>query len=177
MQKMNALRMKSGLVLCACATLLAAAAFAQGTKPAQAKPAAGKSAPARAAAAPAGKAGNDDVIRYRQHIMDAMNEQAAILGQIASGAVPNDNVVVHLESMALLASTALKAYEKPVQGGEAKPEVWKNWDDFSRRMREFAQATDAAAKLVSTQGPESALSHMMDSMGCRGCHRAYRVEK
>ena len=57
------------------------------------------------------RADDKDVVEYRQHLMKALGEQAAILGQIVSTAVPSDNVVAHLDALSLLASTALKAYE------------------------------------------------------------------
>ncbi len=134
-----------------------------------------------AAAKPVAKSpansGNVDALLYRQKIMLAMNEQSAVLGQIVSGAVTGDNLALHLESMALLASTGLKAYEKQALGGEARPEIWRNWPDFSRKMQDFATETKAAAALIETEGEEAALRHMMDSMSCRACHRAYRDEK
>ncbi|HEV7432687.1 MAG TPA: cytochrome c, partial [Steroidobacteraceae bacterium] len=83
-------------------------------------------------------ADTSDAIDYRQHIMNALSEQAGALGEILAGAVPDDNVIAHLDALALTASTALKAFEPKVPGGQAKPEVWSNWADFSRRMNEFA---------------------------------------
>ena len=129
--------------------------------------------PGAQAADPAG----EDVIEYRQRIMEAMNAQAVILGQIVSYAIPNDNLVAHLDTMALLASTALKSYEPKVQGGGAKPEVWTNWDDFSKRMQTFAEKTAEAAKISHTVDPEAALTNMLDVLDCKSCHDVYRTEK
>ncbi len=123
------------------------------------------------------QAGDEDVREYREHIMKSLNAQAAILGQIVSYAAPQDNLQAHLDTIALLASTALEAFEPKVPGGEAKPEVWAQWPDFSKRMREFAEKTAAAAKLGQTAAPEEALSIMLDSMDCKGCHEVYREEK
>jgi cytochrome c556 len=122
-------------------------------------------------------ADNSDAIDYRQHIMKALNEQAGALGEILSGAVPDDNVLAHLDSIALTASTALKAFEPKVPGGEAKPEVWSNWPDFSRRMNEFAQGTAAMAKLAHEQGKDAGLAKVMDALSCKKCHDTYRKEK
>ena len=122
-------------------------------------------------------ADDKDVIDYREHIMNALNEQSAMLGQIVSTAIPNDNVAAHLDALALIASTALKSFEPKVQGGEAKPEVWAHWDDFSKRMNEFAQKTANAAKLAHTEGPDAALSNMLDVLTCKSCHEVYREEK
>jgi cytochrome c556 len=123
------------------------------------------------------QADDKDAIEYREHIMNSLNAQAAMLGQIVSYAVPNDNLQAHLDAIALLASTALKAFEQKAPGGEAKPEVWTQWPDFSKRMREFAEKTAAAAKLGRSASPEEALSNMLDVMDCKGCHEVYREEK
>jgi len=118
-----------------------------------------------------------DAIDYRQHIMNSLNEQAGALGEILSGAVPDDNVIAHLDALALIASTALKAFEPKVPGGEAKPEVWSNWADFSQRMNEFAKGTAAMAKLAHEQGKEAGLAKVMDALSCKKCHDTYRREK
>jgi cytochrome c556 len=127
--------------------------------------------------APSAHADDKDTIEYRQHIMKSLNAQSAILGQIVSGAVPDDNLVQHIDVLALLASTALKSFEPKVAGGDAKPEVWSNWADFSKRMQEFATKTAGAAKVAHTQGGQAALSNMLDVLSCKSCHDVYRAEK
>jgi cytochrome c556 len=126
---------------------------------------------------PTAHADDADVLQYRKHLMTSLNEQAAMLGQIVSNAIPKDNVVAHLDAMALLASTALKAYEPKVPGGKAKPEVWTKWPDFSHRMKEFAEKTAAAAKTAHTAGPDAALLNMLYVLSCKSCHDTYRTEK
>src|SRR5581483_653164 len=118
-----------------------------------------------------------EVIEYREHIMNTLNEQAGALGEILSNAIPDDNVVSHLDAIALTASTALKAFEPKVQGGEAKPDVWANWPDFSKRMNEFAQKTAEMAKMAHDQGKDAALSEVLDALSCKSCHDTYRKEK
>ena len=122
-------------------------------------------------------ADDKDVIDYRQHVMNSLNEQTAALGQILSTAIPDDQVVAHLEDIALIASTALKAFEPKVQGGEAKPEVWAHWDDFSKRMNDFAQKTAAAAKTAKAGGKDEVLTNIRDALSCKSCHDVYRDEK
>ncbi|HEY4366230.1 MAG TPA: cytochrome c [Steroidobacteraceae bacterium] len=122
-------------------------------------------------------ADDKDVIDYRQHVMSTLNEQSSALGQILSTAVPDDNVVAHLEIIALTASTALKAFEPKVAGGEAKPEVWANWPDFSKRMTEFAQKAAQAAKTAKAGGKDEVLTNILDVLTCKSCHDVYRDEK
>jgi cytochrome c556 len=118
-----------------------------------------------------------DTIDYRQHIMKTLNEQAEALGMIVSTVVPDDNTAAHLEIIALTASTALKAFEPKVPGGESKTEVWSNWPDFSKRMKEFAAKTAAAAKLVKEKGAKAGLSDIDSTLTCKSCHEVYREEK
>jgi cytochrome c556 len=118
-----------------------------------------------------------DAIEYRRHIMNTLNEQSGALGQILSTAIPDDNAVIHLQALALTASIALKAFESKVYGGEAKPDVWRDWPDFSRRMTEFADRTAAVAKLAAEKGPQSVSANILDVLTCKACHDLYRDER
>ncbi len=124
----------------------------------------------------AAQADDEDVIEYRKHIMQGMHHQSAILGQIVSYAVPNDNVIAHLEALSLLASTALESYKKKVPGGESKPKVWEDWPDFAARMNEFSEKTAAATENAKKNGKDAALSNILDVLTCKGCHDVYREE-
>jgi cytochrome c556 len=122
-------------------------------------------------------ADDDDVVDYRRHLMSALNEHAAALGQILSGAAPDADAAVHIEAIALTASVALKAFEAKVPGGQSRPEVWSNWADFSKRMNEFASETADVAKLAQTKGNDAALASAAGALTCKGCHDVYRQEK
>lgn len=122
-------------------------------------------------------ADDKDVIEYRQHVMNTLNEQSGALGMILSTAIPGDNAAAHLEILALTAATALKTFEPNVPGGESKPEVWAKWDDFSKRMNEFAQKTAAASKLAKEKGATAAMTNILDVLTCKSCHEVYRDEK
>lgn len=118
-----------------------------------------------------------DAIDYRQHIMNTLNEQAAALGEILSGAIPDDNAIAHMDALALSAATALKAFEPKVPGGQSKPEVWSQWADFSKRMNDFAQKSAEMARVAHAQGKDAGLAIVMDALSCKKCHDSYRKEK
>ena len=118
-----------------------------------------------------------DVVDYREHVMNTLNEQSAALGQILSGAISDKNAQAHLEAIALTATTALKAFEPKVPGGEAKAEVWRNWADFSKRMNEFARLTREAAKVSNEKGFSAAGPTIVDALSCKSCHDVYREEE
>lgn len=123
------------------------------------------------------RADDKDTIKYREHVMNTLYEQSEALGQILSTTIPDDNVVGHLDALALAASVALQAFEPKVAGGEAKPEVWSNWADFSKRMNELAQKTAALAKTAHDHGKEAGLAKITDALTCKSCHEVYRHEK
>ena len=125
------------------------------------------------ASAPA-MAEDRDVVSYRRHLMITLNEQSGALGMILSGAIPDRDPVAHLEAIALTASYATKAFAPQVQGGEAKPEIWTQWADFSKRMDEFSRKTAALAKTVREKGPQGV--NVLDALTCKACHDLYRDE-
>ena len=120
------------------------------------------------------RAGDLENIAYRQNIMKTIDAQAAAIGQILSGEVPDDQAVAHFESIALAASTALKSFEVKSLGGESKPEVWSNWADYSKRMMDFAQKSAEVVKVGKAQGKEAALAMALDALPCKSCHEKYR---
>lgn len=122
-------------------------------------------------------ADDQDVIDYRRHIMDTLKAQTAALGMIMSGAIPDDNVVAHIDILAATAATALKSFEPKVEGGDAKAEVWAHWDDFSARMNDFAAKTAAMSKMAHEKGKDEALLQAMDALTCKQCHDTYRAKK
>jgi cytochrome c556 len=118
-----------------------------------------------------------NAIEYRERIMRSLNDQAEALGLIVSTSIPDENTTAHLDILALVASTALRAFEQRVPGGEAKPEVWSDWADFSRRMNEFADRTAGAARLAKEKGAKAGLSDIDGTLTCKRCHDVYRAEE
>lgn len=124
-----------------------------------------------------GHTDDKDAVEYREHIMKSMEQQTAALGQILSGAGPAEATVAHMEAIALTASIALKAFEPKVPGGSAKAEVWKDWADFSKRMKDFADKSAEMAKIGREQGADQAAMKVIEALPCKGCHDVYREEK
>jgi cytochrome c556 len=123
-----------------------------------------------------GFADDQDVRDYRSHVMKTMGEQFAALNQISKGKAPAGDVAVQAEVLSITASTAKLAFTPKVLGGEAKPEVWDKWDDFSKRLDEMAAAAADLAK-AAKQGGVAAVTPKLSSLSCKGCHDDYRVAK
>lgn len=122
-------------------------------------------------------ADDKDVIAYRQHIMRALDAQTAALGMVLSGAVPEDNLVSHLETIAVSAQAGLASFEAKIAGGESSPDVWAKWPDFSTRMNAFAANTAKVAKMAREQGKDAIMGEIATALSCKSCHDAYRVKK
>jgi cytochrome c556 len=123
------------------------------------------------------KAQPANAIRYRQHTMHSIDAQSAALGQILAGEVADANLSSHLEVLALTATSALKAFEPRVPGGEARDAVWNNWHEFAERMKTFEQKTTQAARIARESGNDAALPAVVDALNCKGCHDTYREKK
>ncbi|MEJ0035347.1 MAG: cytochrome c [Gammaproteobacteria bacterium] len=126
---------------------------------------------------PYARAEDNPVIEYRQRVMRTLQEQSAALGQILSTVIPDDNMPAHLEAIALTASVALNAFKPKVEGGESLPDVWNQWDDFSKRMNEFARKAAEVAKAAKTgtASKEELMTGMTDALNCKSCHDVYRL--
>jgi cytochrome c556 len=122
-------------------------------------------------------ADDQDVIDYRELIMKELDAEAAALGMIVSGQVPPDALALQARAVASSAKSALKAFEPKVPGGEAKPEVWSKWDDFSKRMQTFAQKSEEMAKVSEGGNVQAVTELMIDALPCKGCHDIYRTKK
>jgi cytochrome c556 len=119
-------------------------------------------------------ADDQDVIDYRRHVMKTMGEQMKAMGMILEKKVPADQLLIHLKVIAATVPQVKSAFEPEVEGGEAKPEVWSNWDDFSKRLDILAAGTAELIKAAETGGAAAAASKLPTSLNCKGCHDVYR---
>jgi cytochrome c556 len=121
-------------------------------------------------------ADDQETIDYREHIMKTMGEQVAAMNQMRQAKIAPDNLAVHAEILAVTAATAKNAFTPKVAGGEAKPNVWADWQDFSKRLDELVAATADLAK-TAKQGGLTATAPKLQALTCKGCHDTYREEK
>jgi cytochrome c556 len=136
--------------------------------------AAGLTIVALALASLPGRADDQDVIDYRTHVMKTLGEQAGALVMILDNRGPAENLGLHLKVMAATAAQAKKAFEPKVPGGNAKPEVWTNWPDFSKRLDELVAAT-AEVAASSQHDSVAAVKDKLKSVKCSSCHDTYRI--
>ena len=128
-------------------------------------------------AAFAGDDADQETIDYRKHAMKTMGEEVAAMAQMAQGKIPGDDFAVHAQILAIAASTAKKAFTPKVAGGDAKPDVWAKWDDFSKRLDALTAATADLAATAKSGGMAAAAPKMQAALTCKGCHDLYREAK
>ena len=123
------------------------------------------------------QADNQDDIAYRQAVMKTLGQNAASIGMILQNKAPAENFATHAQILAIAASAGVDAFTPKVAGGESKPDVWAKWDDFSKKMNDFAAATADLAKTAAAD-PNAAKGKVQATLGqCKGCHDAYRDHK
>ncbi len=125
-------------------------------------------------AAPGAASGDDqDVIDYRHHVMKTIGEQVGAIQLILEKRVPADNLATHLKVIAAAAPQAKSAFTPEVAGGRAKPEIWADWADFSRRLDEFVAGAQALGQAADTDAAGAAAK--LSTLNCKGCHEIYRA--
>ena len=82
-----------------------------------------------------------------------------------------------MDAIATTASMALSSFEPNVPGGDAKPEVWSNWEDFAKRMNDFAAKTANMAKVAHDEDPQTAVELAIEALDCKGCHKVYNSKR
>jgi cytochrome c556 len=120
------------------------------------------------------RADDQDVIDYRTHVMKTLGEQMDAIGMILENRAPADNFATHLKVLAVTATQAKKAFEPKVAGGNAKPEVWANWADFSKRLDELVATTSDLAAAAQHEGVAAVGDKLKSTLRCKSCHDTYR---
>jgi len=115
-----------------------------------------------------------DVIDYRQHLMNTLDAQSQVVGQMLSGVTPDKHGVDHLQIIALIASISPKAFEPHVEGGQSKPDVWSKKADFDAKMKAFVEGSAHVADQAKKMSFQETISIMLDALPCKGCHDPYR---
>lgn len=119
----------------------------------------------------------DDPVLERQLVMQALEDDAEALGMIVAGLQPQDKMVEHSRNVARLAKESYESFKPNVPGGRAKPEVWSNWDDYSKRMEAFVAKSEEMVKLAEAGDKNGVIEIMVDAMPCKACHDVYREKK
>jgi len=128
-------------------------------------------------------AGEDDeaIIAYRQKVMAANGANMGAIGDILKFKLPYEkDIAGHARAISINAKMIPTAFEKPVSAGktDAKPEVWKEWDDYKKDAKKLVEASDKLAKLAEG-GDTKAILAQVKAVGdaCQHCHEEFRKPK
>lgn len=120
---------------------------------------------------------NADAIAYRRHVMKTMSEQAAALALVLQKRGPAANAALHARTIGLAAEAALRAFEVEAPGGEAKPEIWRTWPDFEKRLKTLSAAANDLAVIAERDGFDAMQAKAMSVLTCKSCHDAYTLRQ
>ncbi len=119
----------------------------------------------------------EDPVLARQLIMQALDDDAEALGMIVARAVPPTKMAEHARNVAKSAKEAYESFKQNAPGGNAKPEIWTNWEDYSKRMEAFVANSEKMAKIAEGGDVNAVTEVMVDAMPCKSCHDVYRNKK
>lgn len=119
-------------------------------------------------------------IAYREAMMTLIGHNFGPMQMTLEGKIPWDDARMAgygKELAALAGLNQMRGFPEGSDKGDthAKPEIWKNMDDFKKKMEEFQLA---AAKLgkVAAGGDRKAISAEIEATGktCGACHDDYK---
>jgi cytochrome c556 len=119
----------------------------------------------------------EDPVMARQLIMQALDDDAEALGNIAARITPPTKMAEHARNIAKHAKESYESFKPNAPGGSAKPEIWTNWADYSKRMESFIANSEKMAKIAETGDVNAVTEVMVDAMPCKSCHDVYRAKK
>ncbi len=119
----------------------------------------------------------EDPVLNRQLVMQALEDDADALGDIAAGIAPPTKMAEHARNLAQHAKESYESFKPSAPGGSAKPEIWSNWADYSKRMEAFVANTEKLSAVAETGNVTAMTELMVDAMPCKSCHDVYRAKK
>ena len=126
-------------------------------------------------------ADDEAIIGYRQKVMTANGADMGAIGDILKFKLPYEtHIAAHARAISLNAQLIAAAFEKPVSAGktDAKPEIWKDFDDYKKDAQKLVDASDKLAK-VAEGGDMKAVMAQVKEVGnaCQHCHEEFRKPK
>jgi cytochrome c556 len=118
-------------------------------------------------------------VDYRMDVMHVMAAQRNVLRDIVAGK-REDNKEVFINAanaLSAVAKTVPVAFTMNAIAGDstAKPDIWKNWDDFVSKANNLSAKAASIAKTAATD--MAAAKAMVETIEeCGACHEVYRVE-
>ena len=125
-------------------------------------------------------ASEEDTVKYRHYLMEAVGGHMNNAVAIMKGEVPyKDQLAYHADSLAKAAPYVIPAFETKAMTdkSEALPKIWDNWADFEKASGKFEESAAAFSKAVAS-GDMAAMGAALGDLGksCKGCHDDFMEE-
>ena len=124
----------------------------------------------------------ETAIAYRQAGYTMLGWNFGPMAQMVRGKTPWDaaEFARRAERVALIAPQLLEGFPEGSDAGattEAKPEIWKNMDDFKSKMDDLVKQSKLLAE-VAKSGDEAKMKDQFKQTAgaCKACHDKYRSE-
>jgi len=127
-------------------------------------------------------AGSVGVVKLRMKSMKVIGAEIKIIGKMVRGKNPFDGskIAKASERIAGHGRQSLKLFVRNIQGetSRASPQIWKDWEGFTRAMNTMVQSATEVAE-AGRAGNVVAVKTAYRALGksCAGCHRSYRMSK
>jgi len=139
-------------------------------------------APLAAQADNAPKSKAQRTIEYRQAALTLLGWNIGPIAGMVKGEIPWDQkaLEMHAQRLAQVAPMIAEGFPADAQTGaptDAKPEIWKNLEDFKAKARDLEVATARFAE-TAKGGDRKAIAAGLGEVGgaCKGCHEKYRAD-
>jgi cytochrome c556 len=124
----------------------------------------------------------ENVIHYRQSVMDMIGWNFGPLGAMVKGKIPFDakEFALHAQRLEFLGPQVLEGFSKGSDKGaetDAKAEIWTNFDDFQSKLGDYIDESKTLNEVAKT-GDEDKMKEQFKKTAstCKACHDKYRAE-
>jgi len=121
-------------------------------------------------------------IEYRQAALTLLGWNIVPIAGMVKGEIPWDQKALEMHAMRLaqVAPMIAEGFPADAQTGaptDAKPEIWKNMEDFQAKARDLEAATARFAE-TARGGDRKAIAAGLGEVGgaCKACHEKYRAD-
>jgi cytochrome c556 len=124
----------------------------------------------------------ENVIHYRQSVMDMIGWNFGPLAAMVKGKMPFDakEFALHAQRLEFLGPQVLEGFSKGSDKGaetDAKAEIWTNFDDFQSKLGDYIEESRALSEIAES-GDETKMKEQFKRTAatCKACHDKYKAD-
>jgi len=124
----------------------------------------------------------ENVIHYRQSVMDMIGWNFGPLGAMVKGKTAFDakEFAVRAQRLEFLGPQMLEGFEDGSDKGaetDAKAEIWTDFDDFEAKVNDYVAESRTLNEIAKTGDEVKMKEQFKKTAGaCKACHDKYRAE-